>query len=134
MASEVAYLNGEKLLPSIARLLWNCDDLRSYLANNVDSLIDYGARYRSKLPAQEAWPRLSANCVELPLMNDVNRPLSVRKPTASTKPAIAMKSVASAQWRTAAELNLSSPGAALRAGSQLGPLPSLSPFPLFDGV
>jgi hypothetical protein len=53
-------------------------------------------------------------------MNDVNKPLSVRKPTASTKPAIAMKSVASAQWRTAAELNFSSPGAALPAGGQLG--------------
>jgi hypothetical protein len=31
-------------------LLWNCDDLRRYLANNSDSLIDYGERYRSKLP------------------------------------------------------------------------------------
>ncbi len=26
--------------PAVARLLWNCDDLRRYLANNVDSLID----------------------------------------------------------------------------------------------
>ena len=59
MASEVAYLNGEKLLPSIARLLWNCDDLRSYLANNVDSLIDYGARYRSKLPISTSRGSLS---------------------------------------------------------------------------
>jgi hypothetical protein len=33
-----------------ARLLRNCDDLRRYLANNVNSLIDYGTRYRSKLP------------------------------------------------------------------------------------
>lgn len=41
---------GEKFRPSVARLLWNCDDLRRYLANNVDSLIDYGARYRSMLP------------------------------------------------------------------------------------
>jgi hypothetical protein len=49
-ASEAAYLNGEKFRPAVARLLWNCDDLRRYLANNVDSLIDYGARYRSKLP------------------------------------------------------------------------------------
>ncbi|MBV8525522.1 MAG: ISKra4 family transposase [Acetobacteraceae bacterium] len=50
MASEVAYLNGERFRPAVARLLWNCDDLRRYLANNVDSLIDYGARHRSKLP------------------------------------------------------------------------------------
>ena len=50
MASEVAYLNGEKFRPAIARLLWNCADLRRYLANNVDALIDYGTRYRSKLP------------------------------------------------------------------------------------
>jgi hypothetical protein len=50
MASEIAYLNGEKFRLAVAGLLWNCDDLRRYLANNVDSLIDYGARYRSKLP------------------------------------------------------------------------------------
>jgi hypothetical protein len=50
MASEVAYLNGEKFRPRVARLLWNCDDLRRYLTNNTDALIDYGARYRSKLP------------------------------------------------------------------------------------
>jgi hypothetical protein len=50
MASEVVYLNGEKFRPAIARLLWNCDDLWRYLTNNVDALINYGARYRSKLP------------------------------------------------------------------------------------
>ena len=50
MASEVAYLNGDKFRPAVARLLWNCDDLRRYLANNAGSLIDYGERYRSKLP------------------------------------------------------------------------------------
>jgi hypothetical protein len=50
MASEVTYLNGEKLRPAVARLLWNCADLQRYLANNVDALMDYGARYRSKLP------------------------------------------------------------------------------------
>ena len=50
IGSEAAYLNGEKFRPAVARLLWNCDDLRRYLANNVDLLIDYGARYRSKLP------------------------------------------------------------------------------------
>jgi hypothetical protein len=27
-----------------------CDDLWRYLTNNVDALINYGARYRSKLP------------------------------------------------------------------------------------
>jgi hypothetical protein len=41
MASEVAYLNGDKFRPAVARLLWNCDDLRCYLANNTGSLIDY---------------------------------------------------------------------------------------------
>ena len=48
MASEVAYINGEKFRPAVARLLWNCDDLRRYLANDIGSLIDYGERYRSK--------------------------------------------------------------------------------------
>ena len=43
-------MNGEPFRPSVARLLWNCDDLRRYLANNKPSLIDYGERYRSKLP------------------------------------------------------------------------------------
>jgi hypothetical protein len=50
MASEVVYLNGERFRSPIARLLWNCDDLSRYLTNNVDALINYGARYRSKLP------------------------------------------------------------------------------------
>ncbi len=50
MVSEVAYLNGEKLRPAAARLLWNCADLQRYLANNVDALIDYRVRYRSELP------------------------------------------------------------------------------------
>jgi hypothetical protein len=54
MASEAAYLTGEKFRPAVAGLLWNCDDLRRYLANNVDALIDYGARYRSKLPISTA--------------------------------------------------------------------------------
>jgi len=49
LASEVAYMNGETFRSPIARLLWNCDDLRRYLANNNDSLIDYGGRYCSKL-------------------------------------------------------------------------------------
>jgi hypothetical protein len=47
---HVAYLNGEKFRSVVARLLWNCDDLRRYLANNTGSLIDYGERFRSKLP------------------------------------------------------------------------------------
>jgi hypothetical protein len=50
MASEVIYLNGERFRSPIGRLLWNCDDLWRYLTNNVDALINYGARYRSKLP------------------------------------------------------------------------------------
>jgi hypothetical protein len=50
MASEVVYLNGERFRSPIGSLLWNCDDLWRYLTNNVDALINYGARYRSKLP------------------------------------------------------------------------------------
>jgi hypothetical protein len=50
MASEVAYVNGDKFRRAVARLLWNCDDLRRSLANNTGSLIDYGERYRSKWP------------------------------------------------------------------------------------
>ena len=50
MASEVVYLNGERFRSPIGKLLWNCDDLWRYLTNNVDALIDYGTRYRSKLP------------------------------------------------------------------------------------
>jgi hypothetical protein len=50
MASEVAYVNGGKFRPAVARLLWNCDDLRRYLANNNGPLIDYGERYRSEKP------------------------------------------------------------------------------------
>jgi hypothetical protein len=50
LASEVAYLNREAFRPPIARLLWNCEDGRPYLANRTDSLFDYGERYRSKLP------------------------------------------------------------------------------------
>ena len=48
MASEVVYLNGERFRSPVGRLLWNCDDLWRYLTNNVDALINYGARYRSK--------------------------------------------------------------------------------------
>jgi hypothetical protein len=50
MASQVAYLNGENFRSAVARLLWNCDQLRRYLANNTGSLIDCGERFRSKLP------------------------------------------------------------------------------------
>jgi hypothetical protein len=47
MASEVVYLNGETFRSAIGRLLWNCDDLRRYLANNVDA-----DRLRTALPFQ----------------------------------------------------------------------------------
>jgi hypothetical protein len=33
IVSEVAFLNGERFRSAIARFLWNCDDLRRYLAN-----------------------------------------------------------------------------------------------------
>ena len=54
MASEVVYLNGERFRSPVGRLLWNCDDLWRYLTNNVDALINYGARYRSKRPISTA--------------------------------------------------------------------------------
>jgi hypothetical protein len=50
LISEVAYMDGEAFRPAVARLLWNCHDLSRYLANNTGSLINYGERYRSKLP------------------------------------------------------------------------------------
>jgi hypothetical protein len=50
LISEVAYMNGEAFRPAVARLLWNGHDMSRYLANNTGSLIDYGERYRSKLP------------------------------------------------------------------------------------
>lgn len=49
-ASEVVYLNEERFRPPAARPLLNCNDLRRYLANNAESLINYGERNRSKLP------------------------------------------------------------------------------------
>ena len=50
MASDVVYLNGERFRSPIGKHLWNCDDLWRDLTNNVDALINYGARYRPKLP------------------------------------------------------------------------------------
>jgi hypothetical protein len=50
MAFEVVYLNGERFRSAVVRLLCNCDDLWRYLTNNVDALVNYGARYRSRLP------------------------------------------------------------------------------------
>jgi len=50
LISQVAYINGEAFRPSVARLLWNCHELSRYLANITGSLINYGERYRSKLP------------------------------------------------------------------------------------
>jgi hypothetical protein len=48
--SEAVYLNGERLRPTVDRFLWHCDELRGYLANNENALIDYGARYRTSAP------------------------------------------------------------------------------------
>jgi hypothetical protein len=50
LISEVAYMNGEAFRPSVARLLWNCHELSRCLANNIGYLVNYGERYRSKLP------------------------------------------------------------------------------------
>ncbi|MGI4748381.1 MAG: ISKra4 family transposase [Janthinobacterium lividum] len=46
----IVRVNGETFRSAAARLLWNCDDLRRYLGNAGSSLINYGERYRSKLP------------------------------------------------------------------------------------
>ena len=53
-ASEVVDLNGERFRSLIGKLVWSCDDLWRYLTNNVDALINYGARYCSKLPISTA--------------------------------------------------------------------------------
>jgi hypothetical protein len=61
-------------------------------------------------------------------MNEANRPLSVRNPTASTKPAVAMKSVASRERRRDSMLKIHSPTAVRRRGS-ITVLFSLGAFP-----
>jgi hypothetical protein len=50
LAKEVIYLNGHRFGPAVRRFLHHCQDLRAYLANNEDALIDYGTRYRSGRP------------------------------------------------------------------------------------
>ena len=50
LASEAIYLNGEHLGPAVRRFLLHCQELRVYLANNEDALIDYGTRYRAGRP------------------------------------------------------------------------------------
>ena len=50
LASEAIYLNGEYLGPAVRRFLLHCQELRGYLANNEDALIDYGTRYRAGRP------------------------------------------------------------------------------------
>jgi hypothetical protein len=48
MASEAAYLNGEKFRPAVARLLWNCDESTPLLGKQR-RLAD---RLRRALPLQ----------------------------------------------------------------------------------
>jgi hypothetical protein len=50
LANEVIHLNGDEFGPAVRSFLHHCQDLRAYLANNEDALIDYGARYRSGRP------------------------------------------------------------------------------------
>jgi hypothetical protein len=50
LAKEVIHLNGHRFGPAVRRFLHHCQDLRAYLANNEDALIDYGERYRSGRP------------------------------------------------------------------------------------
>ncbi len=46
----VVRVNGERFRSAVARLLWNCDDLRRCLENAGISLINYGERYCSQPP------------------------------------------------------------------------------------
>ena len=50
LASEAVHLNGEHFGPAVRRFLLHCQELRTYLANNEGSLIDYGTRYRAGRP------------------------------------------------------------------------------------
>jgi hypothetical protein len=50
LANEVIYLNGEQFGPAVRSFLHYCQDLRAYLVNSEDALIDYGTRYRSGRP------------------------------------------------------------------------------------
>jgi hypothetical protein len=50
LASEAIYLNGEHLGSAVRRFLLHNQELRGYLANNEDALIDYGTRYRAGRP------------------------------------------------------------------------------------
>lgn len=50
LASEATYLNGEHIGPAVRRLLLHCQELRAYLDNNSNALIDYGSRYRAGRP------------------------------------------------------------------------------------
>ena len=50
LAGEAIYLNGGHLGPAVRRFLLRCRELREYLDNNRNALIDYGSRYRSGRP------------------------------------------------------------------------------------
>jgi hypothetical protein len=58
IASEVAYPNGEKFRPAVAKRLWKCDDRRRCLANNTGSLITTAGVTAPSCPSQHPGGRL----------------------------------------------------------------------------
>jgi hypothetical protein len=50
LAHEVICLDGHQFGPAVRSFLHHCQDLRAYLVNNEEALIDYGTRYRSGRP------------------------------------------------------------------------------------
>ena len=50
VAGTIGLLNGPGFEPKVARLVELCTELRGYLENNKDGLIDYGQRYRAGEP------------------------------------------------------------------------------------
>src|SRR5919199_4841284 len=47
---KAALLNGAAVAVKAERLVKHCTELRGYLENNEDALIDYGRRYRAGKP------------------------------------------------------------------------------------
>jgi hypothetical protein len=47
---NAALLNGAAVEVKVGRLVAHCTELRGYIENNEDALIDYGQRYRAGKP------------------------------------------------------------------------------------
>jgi hypothetical protein len=50
MSSNLVLLNGPTIEPKVWRFAGLCEDLRSYIWNNHDAMIDYGRRWRKGKP------------------------------------------------------------------------------------